>query len=143
MKTMAMAVVGRVVVNVHSTEPPAEEEWNAFVTMLGARVREDRNVRNLVITAGGAPNSAQRSKVNAFVEVQPRLCSVIADSPLVRGAVIALNWFNPSIKVFSPGQTDQAFKHLDLSPHEVKEVLATVARLKAELHASNAKAVAR
>ncbi|MCC6555370.1 MAG: hypothetical protein IT372_20610 [Polyangiaceae bacterium] len=121
---------------VHSSVTPSDEEWNAFVTTITAVARSDNRVSNLVFTDGGAPTAAQRSKVNALVQNQPRLTAVIADSALVRGVVTAFNWFNPAIKVFSPSQSDQAFRHLNLSPPEVKEVLAIVGKLKTELRAA-------
>jgi hypothetical protein len=56
----------------------------------------------LVFTDGGAPNATQRSEINDWLRGRSIRTAVILSSPLVRGIVTALNWFNRDIKPFAP-----------------------------------------
>lgn len=137
MRTMAFGSIGNLVIAVHGTAPPNDPEWDEYMVVLkeAARIGGVERARSLVITEGGAPNSAQRKKVNELLSGRAGLCAVISDSAIVRGVVTALNWYNPMIKAYSPAQMEQAMHYLKVSGKQAQEALAMVGKLKADLAA--------
>jgi hypothetical protein len=131
-KNMVFAWVGNVLIAVHGTDAPSEEEWRPYCASLKAS-RDLARVRTLAVTHSGAPTAAQRREMNDLLGGRPGLGAVLSTSAMVRGVVTAFSWFNPQIKAFSPAEQNEAFKHLKLTPPEITEVTRTISRLEAEL----------
>jgi hypothetical protein len=85
---------------------------------------------------GGGPNARQRKQLSAtFPSDTP--VSVIVRSPLDRGIATAVSWFVSRLKVFRPGEEQQAAQHLGLPADLEREVLATAERLRTELRTTS------
>jgi hypothetical protein len=135
MKTMACAVVGTLILSVHTAEPPTNEEWSAYIAEiegLMTRVGMER-MRSLVFTDGGGPSFSQRQQVNQLLKGRSAPAAVVTTNAFVRGIVTALAVFNPQIKAFRPEAVGEAFRYLNISETESKIVWRTVAKLQAEL----------
>jgi hypothetical protein len=135
-KTMAFAVLGKLVLTVHTDRAPSPAEWASYVRALNQLTREERDyqrIRNLVITEGGAPDSAQRKAVNDIISSKYVTAAVVSGSPVVRATVTAFSWFNNSIKAFAPHEMNDAFRHLELSSFEVELVDRRLSALRREL----------
>lgn len=115
-------LVENVVVVVHTSLPPSNDEWNNYIQTVVAAGRghggDLMRCRQLVMTDGGGPNSAQRAaaqKTAAQVNGEAMPVAVVSSSTLVRGIVTAFNWFNMNMKVFSPVEVRAAFDFLRIS----------------------------
>jgi hypothetical protein len=119
---------GRLVVTVHTASVPSDADWAEYIA--GARDYtpvEDQRI--FVVSAGGGPNGRQRkiltdSLAGALVPV-----SIVTDSMLMRGAGIAVAWFNPSLRIFGPDALEPAFEHLQLTNWERADCRQTVHEL--------------
>jgi hypothetical protein len=106
MLTMKYQLSGSRLILLHSKDPPPASDWGPY--MNEAR-RMDQVCQGdlsragiLVFTDGGAPNATQRSEINEWLAGRKIRTAVVMSSPLVRGIVTALNWFNKDIKPFAP-----------------------------------------
>lgn len=106
-------VVGEVMLVAHTAKAPSDEEWKVYVE--GVVTHDPARLRSLVFTDGGAPNSTQRRVLNEALGGKTSLGAVVSPSTMVRGVVTALSWFNPMIKAFAPGETDEAFRYLGVT----------------------------
>jgi hypothetical protein len=103
---------GGLMILVHSRGSPSDQEWELY---LGEMTKHDpEKLLTLVFTDGGAPSAGQRKVVNDFLQGRTSRCAVITKSPIGRGVVSALSWFNPKIKAFPPSETDDALRYLGL-----------------------------
>lgn len=112
-------LVENVVVVVHTSLPPSNDEWNNYIQAVVSAKRayggDLLRCCQLVLTDGGGPNSAQRAaaqKAAAQVNGEAMPVAVVSSSTLVRGIVTAFNWFNMNMKVFSPAEVRAAFEFL-------------------------------
>lgn len=120
MKNMAFVTVGDLVVALHNSSPPTEQEWAGYMDAMKKIGAE--KVRGLAFTDGGGPDSKQRKLITDLLGGQPRQAAVVSASSVVRGIVTALNWFNPAIKAFSPERVDEAYDYLKLTTAEIEAV---------------------
>src|SRR5262245_10518935 len=95
---------------VHSTRAPSDPEWNEYFSEL--RKHDPVKIKNLAFTDGGAPTGSQRRMVNDYLDGRSSQGAVVTHSPIVRGVVAALNWFNPEIRAFAPKDLDAALRFL-------------------------------
>lgn len=58
--------------------------------------------RILVVSAGGAPNPAQRRRLLTNLEGATAPTAILTTSWVMRGAATAVSWFNPELRVFGP-----------------------------------------
>ena len=112
-RTMLSRETGECLVYVHTIESPSDSEWDAALELLRAR-NDMGSVRVLVYTAGGAPNAAQRARLNHVLEKTKPPISVLTASTFARAAGTAISWFNPMFKIFGPDDFDPALDHLGL-----------------------------
>jgi hypothetical protein len=105
---------------VHSRGAPSEQEWDVYFGDLVTR--DPERLRTLVFTDGGALSAVQRKQVNDFLQGRTSRAAVLTKSPIVRGVVSALSWFNPKIKTFSPGNMDDAMRHLGIPASDFPQV---------------------
>ena len=124
-------VGGSLMITINTSRPPTDEEWNDYVETY--RKRGPETLRTLVFTDGGAPNSAQRKKVNEMLDGKTTRAAVISPNSMVRGVVTALSWFNPKIKVFAPEQLDDAFRYLEIRGAEIDTVWQVIRKLQSKL----------
>jgi len=72
-----------------------------------------RRLRILAVSDGAGPNPEMRAEITEFTKRYERIKSaVITVSPIVRGIVTAVSWFNPDIKAFAPKEFLAALQHL-------------------------------
>jgi hypothetical protein len=125
-----------VVVQSHSS--PTDEEWERCVA-LESSLPLDR-CRILVWTDGGAPNAKQRARLRAAFKGMQPLTAVITPSAIARTVGIAISWFNPRLRMFSPDQTEAALDHHGTQGEERRLLKDTLARLRNDLTQANSRA---
>ena len=131
---------GNVIILVQ-VETPTAEEWKRYTDSLRAKketVKDFSKVKAIAYSLGGSLTPAQRKEVSDIVGPKGGLAVVFSNSAIMRGVVTGLSWFNPLIKAFSPHETDEAFKHLQLTPFEGTDVLRTMDKLKTEIKTAKA-----
>jgi hypothetical protein len=128
-KNMVFAWAGDVLIAVHGTQAPTDEEWSNYLKTI-RKVENLQEVRSLAFTDGGAPNSLQRKEINDLLKGRPGLGAVVSASTLVRSVVTAMTWFNPLMKAFPPERVDEAYAHLKLKPAEIDAVRREIANLR-------------
>src|SRR5262245_427079 len=77
--------------------------------------------RWLVVSAGGGPNGKQRKMMTDALKGARVPVAIVTNSLLMRGAGIAVSWFNPSLKVLRPEDLDGAINYLGLTEWERAE----------------------
>jgi len=130
-KTMAFRRLGDLFVVVHTAALPRDDEWDAYFEALSRL--DPMKTRNLVFTRGGGPNADQRARVKALLNGRTSLVSVITESLWVRTIVKVLQWDNPQMRVFSPDEMDEAYRHLQLTPAEIEAASREMAAMRREL----------
>lgn len=127
----AWAVIdGNIIVAVHSSENPTNEEWDEYLVAGGQALDAHGSIRSLAYSQGGGPNSLQRSKTNDLFKDRPQRVAVMLNSALTRGVVTALSWFNPAIKAFNLEQLQAACDYLELTAPQSREVDAQIEQMK-------------
>jgi hypothetical protein len=124
---MAFERVGRVVVAVHAGQDPSDAEWSSYLALLSQGLQASSRV--FVYTSGGAPNSRQRKTVADTLGGQNPPIAVVTPSRVSRAVGVAISWFNPNIRMFSPGQVSAAFSYLELTAREAADVSKTARQL--------------
>ena len=127
--------VGDVLVFVHTNDAPSDPEWEKALELLRNRASSS-GLRTLVYTAGGAPNAAQRARLNAVIGATKPPIAVLTSSPIARAAGTAISWFNPMFKVFGPDDVDNALDHLALRGIERTHAREALLEMKRDLLAS-------
>src|SRR5690349_14838883 len=107
---------GNLMITINTTKPPSDAEWNDYLEKF--RRHGPEKIRTLIFTDGRSPTAAQRKMVNDMLAGKPTTAAVICSSPLVRGVVTALSWFNPKIKVFAPNELNAALEYLNVDTKE-------------------------
>lgn len=118
---------------VHGATSPSDAEWSAYLADLERWLPGVVGV--LVDTDGGGLTSDQRRLLNAAAARSGRTSirtAVLSSSLLGRGIVIALNLFNPKIRVFRPEAVDQALSYVGIALDR-PAVLVEVERLRQRL----------
>lgn len=105
---------------VHSAVTPDRQEWAGYVERLASYQPEGPRTL-LVVTAGGAPNAAQRRALfklgyEAFV------VAVITGSMFHRGIITAISWGGAKIRGYRPSEMDVARTFLALEPAQWSSV---------------------
>jgi hypothetical protein len=120
--------MARLVVTVHTAEVPSDEDWNAYMAQVDAYLPlQDQRV--LVVSAGGGPNGKQRKMMIDALNGARVPVAIITNSLVMRGAGIAVSWFNPSLKVLGPEDLDAAVEYLGLTTWERVESARTLKEL--------------
>jgi hypothetical protein len=118
----------------HTANPPSTTEWAGYMDVF--RRLDHRQSKQLIFTDGGSPNAQQRQEVNDVLKGRTTTAAVISSSMMVRGVVNALVWFNPRVRIFSPGAIGDAFRHLGVtSEADIANVWDMVARAHTKLGA--------
>ncbi len=128
-----------VFVALHTKVAPSEEEWRDWTTLLekhGKAAEWDlAKTRNLVVTDGGAPSTAQRTVVNVLIAQARSMppVALVTDSTMVRAIVRAFSIFNPRFGVFAPAQIREAAAHVGVASADVPDLIAALVRLESEV----------
>jgi hypothetical protein len=134
-RTLAFSVFRRrLIILVHTKEPPAESEWQEYVEE--ARQRRNELRAFLVVTEGGGPNAMQRAALDEAVglEKHPAKTAVVTVSVVARGIVTAIGWFSKNIKAFSTNQLPAALDFLEVPTVEHEGVAIELKRLRKGLN---------
>ena len=123
--TIAKCADLHVAVWLHTEQDPPAAPWAealARIADLKARLGGDvSNIRMMVVTDGGAPNSSQRSELFAQLldgKAKTTVVTTVLSNRLKRGIATAIFWLNPNFRAFGPEQFTQALTYLDLVAHE-------------------------
>jgi len=127
MKNMAFATAGSVIVALHNTSPPTEEEWAQYCQAV--KSIDLANLRAIAFSDGGGPDSKQRKALNDVLGGRPSHGALVTSSTVARSVVTALSWFNPLVKAFAPDETARAFEYLKLDSSEVQAVRLAIRTL--------------
>jgi hypothetical protein len=106
-----------VLVVVHTDQPPAADEWRAFLMEIGT-FEDIAACPVLVYSEGGGPNALQRAALSEVLDGRPALTSIVTPSLAVRGIATAVSWFNRRLKAFAPDRLADAFAHLGFDDSE-------------------------
>lgn len=117
------------IVMLHGVSPPPADGWRDYLHQI--RDKDLTNVGLLSFTNGGAPDAAQRQELNQVVRGRYFARAIVHRSALVRGVVLAVSWFAPGVKAFSPWTWPAAAEHAHFKPEELANVALQVRRLHA------------
>lgn len=116
--------MGNTIVSAHTSALPTDQQWDDYI-MVGQGMTDEigfTNLRGIVFTDGGAPTSAQRERANKFLQGRSARTAIVTSSPIVRGIVRALGWFNPEIRTFAPSRVRDALVHIDFAASEIPKL---------------------
>lgn len=130
---MAWASKGGVLVGVHSKRNPTAEEWEAYSLDVEQLLARDGLRAVLIVTAGGGPNPAQRSRIAKIAGLAPIPTAVVSEAFAVRGIVTALSWLGKDICAFGPNDVERAIGHLGVEDGAATALHQEVSRLQALL----------
>jgi hypothetical protein len=86
-----------------------------------------------VYTAGGAPGSKQRKALFEAMAGRAMRVAVVSPSRVALAIGIAVSWFQPDLKTFSPAHLADALAHLKLDSHDAESVLRAARGIAQEL----------
>src|SRR5690242_440559 len=82
-----------IVICAHAASAPTDAEWRAYLKLCENNMAALRGF--FVLTDGGGPTVAQRRWIGElWLGKRPPPTVVISESPVVRGIIAALRWFN-------------------------------------------------
>jgi hypothetical protein len=119
------------IVMLHGVKAPPDDGWNDYLGIL--RGGDVTQMGLLAITAGGAPNAAQRHGLNQVLKGRPFARAIVHDSTLVRGILTAVSWFAPGVEAFSPACWQDAAVHAKFHRGEVPRLGRILSEMHAEL----------
>ncbi|APR86007.1 Hypothetical protein A7982_11356 [Minicystis rosea] len=111
---------------------PTNGEWDLYLGAIRKLGSLD-DMRTLVMTDGGGPDSVQRKTLIDFMKGRPSLTCMVSSNPIVRGLTTALSWFNPQIKSFASDRVDEALHYLHVPPESSSMVWHEIKRLREQL----------
>lgn len=140
MATSAISLNGLdLIVALHTQQDPAADEWQVYLDLEARTFQRSgsstANMRNLVITDGGAPNAKQRgqlAEIYAGQSIKTAVITTVLTNPVKRGIATAFGWINPAFKALPPDDWRAALKHLDVQD-DVQTILLEFAKLQARL----------
>lgn len=136
MTTLAFARFGSCFTYVCGKRDPTDHEWDTYIRFLRQNIVPGVAPRSLVITDGGGPNSAQRTKLTELVaehagEIK---IAVVTSSAVVRGIFTAMSWFATfNYRAFTPLQLDDALAFLDVSRATAYEMKASILAMRKKI----------
>ncbi|HKO94010.1 MAG TPA: hypothetical protein VJU61_22805 [Polyangiaceae bacterium] len=133
---MAMYRLGRMMMAVHDSAPPTDDEWARWVALVHAPASPE--LRLLIETTGqGGPNAKQRKALaDATLGLDVR-AAILSDSMAVRGVITALAWLGLAQRAFVPGDHRGAADYLGLSAQEGAKLIEALPSLRREVGRPN------
>lgn len=121
----------------HSAEPPPLEGWQESLALMREAETDLKGDLSrfsmLVVTDGGAPTGEMRNSFVGWLNKRTVPIAVISDSPMARGVVTAISWFNPKIKAFSPSRWQDALSHAGVIADQGSEFLEEFKQMEKKL----------
>lgn len=133
MTTMAWRVVGTVLVITETADPPSDIEWRAFIADAMKYRAGVGEMRVLINTDGGGPNTAQRSLIKGAIDGKHFRSAVVSDSIKLRFIAAAIMLISKHHKSFTTGEWQRAYEHLSLSAEERRGIESAVREMRAQL----------
>jgi hypothetical protein len=132
MRTMTFGQCDGYLVTCHTTLNPTRDEWVEHLLHIREHVANLRGT--LIVTAGGAPNSAQRKDLADVVGKRKIPVAIVTASPTARAVITAFAWLGMYHgESFRPDRMEDALDYLSVDPAKRPLVLAEVARLQDRL----------
>jgi hypothetical protein len=131
-KSYVARKVGNIMVYVHADVPPTDAEWEAGISFF-KETSDPSRLSALVYTQGGAPNAAQRARLNAVLGSNKVRIGLLTASAAARAAGVAVRWFNPELSIFGPEDVEAALDHIRAPTDQRSEVKRALTELKSEL----------
>jgi hypothetical protein len=133
MATMAWRVVGTVLVVTETDVSPSDAEWNAFIADTMKYRKRVNEMRVLINTDGGGPNTSQRSLIKTAIDGKAFRSAVVSDSIKLRFIAAAIMLISKNHASFTSREWRRAYDHLSLNAEERRATDAAVREMRAEL----------
>lgn len=132
--------VENVIVVVHTSKAPTNDDWGAYIETVLATGRmfggDLTRCSQLVFTDGGGPDAGQRAAAARAAEQmngKAMPVAVLSLAPFVRVIVSALHWFKMNVKAFHPSEVRAAFEFLKIAPAAARSLWIDLNRMEQEL----------
>jgi len=132
-RTMAIQRVESTLIMVETDEAHSDEEWDEFLKLLADNRDELPKLRLLVMTTGGAPNTAQRKRLQATLGGTPMRVAVVSDSIKMRFIASTIALFHRDHRSFTTSELEEAYEHLNLAAGERRKVESVVREMQRTL----------
>jgi hypothetical protein len=142
-QNMWFRYVGRIFLAIHTKDPPSDEEWDAALVGMREWAQGPGRPCTLVFTDGGAPNTAQRQRLQKALNGKDLLIAVLSGALIPRFVNASIALFNKSIRSFTPDEFPQARQHLMLTEQELKQLRETFSQVQAEMGSRKVAALER
>jgi hypothetical protein len=119
------------IVMLHGAGPPPVDGWRDYLHQI--RDKDLTSMGLLCFTNGGAPDPTQRQELSQVVAGRYYARAIVHRSALVRGVVLAVSWFAPGVKAFSPWTWPAGAEHANFKPDELVNLASQVRRLHASM----------
>ena|SRR6188768_3912737 len=133
MATMAWRVVGTVLVVTETEDSPSDGEWNAFIADTMQYRKRVNEMRVLIITDGGGPNSSQRVLIKTAIAGKPFRSAVVSDSIKLRFIAAAIMLISKNHASFTTPEWRRAYDHLSLNAEERRGIDVALREMRAQL----------
>ena len=125
--------IGSMLVLVQNKNDPADEDWGECLRQLNLLLSSrlyGQSVKVLVITEGGAPNVAQRERLQRALEKKPIPVAVVTDNVKARFTSSTVALLNRHQRSFANAELDQAFAYLGASDEEKRKAEDAVKKMR-------------
>lgn len=107
-------VMGKWLICVYGKQDATDEDVGEIIKVM--RTLDLKQVRMLAYTMGGTLSTRHRKAINEVVDGKFPTLAVLIGSPMARGVITALSWFNKNVKAFAPDEEIDAFSYLGVPP---------------------------
>jgi hypothetical protein len=117
MSCMAFKMIGTLHLIVVGEKDPTQADWTAYMQAVLQEERRGVDVtemRTLVFSDGGGPNTAQRKIAANVLKGRSTPIAIVTGNAVMRGVITALRWFNPQCRTFAPDGVGEALKFLGI-----------------------------
>jgi len=123
---------GRLHVCVHNERDPTNVEWQRYVNSSSEHVAK-LDVRILILSRGGSPSGDQRRVLMSAIGKRTKPVALLTDNAIARTVVVAMRFFNPTMKAFKTSEVSEASDFLGLTQNERSRAVVLLAELEREL----------
>jgi hypothetical protein len=144
MDHMGFKIVGTLHIIVVGEKDPTVADWAQYVQALRAEEKRGIDVtqmRTLVFSDGGGPNTAMRKTVSDLLHGRTTPLAILTGSAMMRGIITALSWFNPDARAFAPGEAGEALRFLQVPSLKFDSIKSTAQELQKSLGLQQVKAL--
>lgn len=133
-RNMACRRIGDSMIVLRENEDtPADEDWDAFLTMLVQDRERFPKLKILVLTEGGGPNAEQRKRLKIALDGRPVRVACVTDSVKVRFIASSVALLNRQIRTFAKSELAAAYTHLGMSAAEQKLAAAILEEMERQV----------